>query len=104
MPTYDFECADCGRFSVLKPIAQRAEPQPCPGCGRVAGRVLEAPRLALMPQAQRHASAVNEKSRHAPRVSQAHPPGCGCASHAGASSDTKAVKSFPRARPWMISH
>jgi putative FmdB family regulatory protein len=105
MPTYDFKCADCGVFSVLKPIAQRAAPQPCPGCGRIAERVLEAPRLALMPQAGRHAAAVNEKSRHEPRLSQAsHPHGCGCGAHGAASSASTSPKSFPNARPWMISH
>ncbi len=34
MPTYDYECADCGPFSEVRPMAEFDRPQPCPDCAR----------------------------------------------------------------------
>jgi putative FmdB family regulatory protein len=46
MPTYDYECADCGPFTEIRPIAEYDRPQPCPDCGLAAPRLLTAPSLA----------------------------------------------------------
>jgi putative FmdB family regulatory protein len=45
MPTYDYECGDCGPFSEVHPMAEYDRPQPCPDCGQNAPRLLTAPAL-----------------------------------------------------------
>jgi putative FmdB family regulatory protein len=103
MPVYDFECAGCGDFSVLKPLAKRNDPQACPSCGETAARqLIAAPAFASMPAASRNAAAINEKSRHEPKLSGAHQCGAHCTHTASASAS--GPKSFPQKRPWMISH
>lgn len=114
MPTYDYECRDCGAFDALRPLGERNEPAACPGCGGASPRVFAtAPRLALMEGGTRRALDVNERARHEPRSSRdyqrlKHPAGCGCCSTGRASRKTvtapDGAKSFPSQRPWMISH
>lgn len=43
MPTYDYECPDCGPFSEVRPMAEFDRPQPCPDCSNPAPRLLTAP-------------------------------------------------------------
>ncbi len=104
MPSYDYLCATCGSFTALRPMADYAAPQDCPGCGRSAGRaMLSVPNIAAMPAGKRHAHATNERSANAPRLS--HRPGCSCCSPAKPkTTGPAAAKSFPSQRPWMISH
>ncbi len=45
MPTYDYECADCGPFSEVRPMAEYDRAQPCPDCTLLAPRLLTAPAL-----------------------------------------------------------
>jgi putative FmdB family regulatory protein len=45
MPTYDYECADCGPFTEVHPMAVFDQPQSCPDCARPAPRLLTAPAL-----------------------------------------------------------
>lgn len=110
MPFYDYECADCGSFSALHPMVRAAEPAACPSCGAASGRViLSAPFVAGMDSRRRNAMATNERSRHEPaRSSGQHPAGCGCCgskSKSGKAVHTASgAKTFPSARPWMISH
>jgi putative FmdB family regulatory protein len=40
MPTYEYECADCGPFNEVRPIAEFDRPQPCPDCAEPAPRLL----------------------------------------------------------------
>ena len=40
MPTYEYECADCGPFTEVRPMAEYDLPQPCPDCGNPAPRLL----------------------------------------------------------------
>ena len=107
MPVYDYGCAQCGPFTELRPMVEFADPQPCPGCGEASPRmILTAPGLAMMDGGRRRASATNERSANAPQRSSAsgrHAPGCGCCSTAKPAAPA-AAKSFPAARPWMISH
>jgi putative FmdB family regulatory protein len=68
MPTYDYGCDTCGPFSESRPMAEFAQPQPCPGCGDPAPRiVLTAP--ALGGNAAPQATAMPQRM---------HPGGCGC--------------------------
>ncbi|MGU3360885.1 FmdB family zinc ribbon protein [Methylobacterium sp. M6A4_1b] len=104
MPVYDYACEACGPFTVLRPMAQFRDPHDCPDCGTSCGRAfLTAPNLASMDAGRRKAHATNERSQHAPRKSSGHGPGCGCCGTRAKSNPT-AAKSFPNARPWMISH
>jgi putative FmdB family regulatory protein len=109
MPTYDYDCPVCGPFTAPRPMAEFELPHDCPSCGAQAPRVvLTAPSLAGMNQARRLAAATNERSSHEPRRSKSHAPGCGCCSGGklapGKAKQAPAIKSFPSARPWMISH
>ncbi|MGD0103856.1 MAG: zinc ribbon domain-containing protein [Rhodopila sp.] len=45
MPTYDYECTDCGPFTEVRPLAEFDQPQPCPDCTQPAPRLLTAPAL-----------------------------------------------------------
>ncbi|MEQ5841226.1 zinc ribbon domain-containing protein [Paraburkholderia acidicola] len=47
MPIYDYECADCGAFEVMRRIAERDAPVDCPQCGGAVDRIhTGAPMLA----------------------------------------------------------
>ena len=114
MPVYEYWCSGCGHdFTALRRMADAGLPHACPACGADAPRaVLSAPALSSMPAAARKAHATNERARHAP-VSNAeyqarHGPGCACCKpglpkRATATAPT-GEKTFPTARPWMISH
>ena len=39
MPTYEYECPDCGPFSDVRPMAEFDQPQPCPDCGAPIQRI-----------------------------------------------------------------
>jgi putative FmdB family regulatory protein len=39
MPTYDYGCDTCGPFSESRPMAEFAQPQPCPGCTAMPQRM-----------------------------------------------------------------
>jgi putative FmdB family regulatory protein len=102
MPVYDYSCEACGAFSASRPMAEYREPHDCPSCGASAPRVvLRPPRLADMGRARRTAFQTNERAAHAPRASgHVHGPSCGCSG----THSSGTAKSFPGARPWMISH
>jgi putative FmdB family regulatory protein len=107
MPIYDYLCDACGAFQEERPVADRAAPQPCPGCGLAAPRaMLSVPNFALMDGGTRRAHATNERSAHDPRVSRDHGPNCGCCKpmKRKALGGPPAAKSFPGRRPWMLSH
>ena len=110
MPVYDYACAGCGPFAALRPMAAYADPHACPDCGLDAPRaLLTAPALAGMDASRRRFHATNERSSNEPTRSSAHPSGCGCCSGRTLKTPTAAAappaaKSFPNARPWMISH
>jgi len=115
MPTYDYECRDCGGFDAFRSLSQRNEPAACPDCDAPSPRVFaSAPRLALLDGNTRSAMDINERARHEPKRSGdyarlKHPSGCGCCStSSGKRSATVRApngnKAFPSKRPWMISH
>lgn len=112
MPVYEYLCEGCGPFTAIRPMAEYEKPQDCPACGKAAPRVLlTAPRMSMMSSASRAAHATNERSAHAPRSSKQGAHGAGCSCCSGKSLSKRIVKqsrdgskSFPSARPWMISH
>jgi hypothetical protein len=73
--------------------------------------ILTAPNFFCMPSDKRKAHATNERSANAPKTlgeyKASHAPGCGCCSTKPSRLVAKSKsggKSFPTARPWMISH
>jgi putative FmdB family regulatory protein len=109
MPVYDYLCTDCGPFSELKPMSAFSDPCGCPACGQSSERaILRAPFIAGMDATKRTSIAVNERSSHEPKSSRmsGHGSGCGCCKPLGSKTRTSpsGAKSFPSARPWMISH
>ena len=117
MPTYEYECEQCGGFDALRSIAKRNEAAACPACGGESPRVLSsAPHLSRVAAGTRRAIETNERAANAPRSSKdpsagnqrlRHPAGCGCCAPAGRSATARSpggAKSFPGKRPWMISH
>ena len=107
MPTYDYACDACGPFSAVRPMAEYQLPHPCPGCGAPSARdLLSVPAFHGMDRARRVAMETNERSANAPRRS--HRAGCACCTpskkRVAEQVGPPAAKSFPKARPWMISH
>lgn len=94
-------------------MAECDDSHDCPQCNAVAPRViLTAPAFFCMSSDKRKAHATNECSSNAPKTSAeykaSHGAGCGCCSTKKPSRLIKqsksGAKSFPTARPWMISH
>lgn len=104
MPTYDYRCHECGVFTVMRPMARRAEPAACPGCGTAAARALvAAPALGSLSTASRAAHTINERSASAPKEKTSHGAGCGCCRPTELARPPDTVKQSG-GRPWMISH
>jgi putative FmdB family regulatory protein len=70
MPTYDYQCANCGPFRDSYPMSAFADPQPCPVCDALAPRALTVP--ALSGGAQEAPSASSAASWNS------HGGGCAC--------------------------
>jgi len=120
MPSYDYECAGCGPFVAFTSMARYAAPCACPDCGAESPRAfISTPMLSGMSSERRFACETNERSAHEPRrLSKDGPTGAGARKHgAGCSCCSNKTlaprktlhrpdgsKSFPTARPWMISH
>ncbi len=112
MPVYEYLCPECGPFTQMRAMADYELPSDCPSCEASSPRVmLTAPRCSAVSAQTRRAHAINERSADAPRTLSAtrasHGAGCSCCS--GRSSrlvkrGKSGTKSFPTARPWMISH
>ena len=112
MPVYDYLCDRCGPFTLTRPMAECELGADCPACARASPRVIvTAPQLSTLSPARRRASAINERSAHAPRslarTKGAHGAGCACCAakrSKTAQSQAGGMKGFPAKRPWMISH
>lgn len=68
MPTYQYECEDCGPFSEVRPMSEYDRPQPCPDCGQDAPRLLTV--AAISGGAQPSGAGATPTAAHAG--------GCGC--------------------------
>jgi putative FmdB family regulatory protein len=115
MPVYDYLCDDCGAFTEMRPMAECELPSDCPDCGSSARRAyLTAPNYSSLSRETRLVHTTNERSAHAPKTLSSmkaeHGAGCSCCS--GTSKKPGRLvrrgkngsKTFPTARPWMISH
>jgi putative FmdB family regulatory protein len=71
MPFYDYTCPDCGGFTEFRPIAEFANPFPCPNCGKSAPRELTAPALGA-------GTAKAADAGPAPNAFRRHAGGCAC--------------------------
>jgi putative FmdB family regulatory protein len=91
VPGYTFECADCGPFDLVRPMAEASTPVTCPACGASARRVFTPPGVPLLARPVRRALDLEEWSAHEPAVAA-----------------TKVGRPLPRRRwptpPWVLSH
>jgi putative FmdB family regulatory protein len=67
MPTYEYECPDCGPFTDVRPMAEYDQPQACPDCGAMAPRLLACTAIS---------GGAAEPGSAAP--ARAHAGGCAC--------------------------
>ena len=67
MPTYDYECENCGPFSESHPMAEFDRLQPCPDCGEKAPRLLTVPAIGGM---------AREDAGAGMQAAMSHPGGC----------------------------
>ena len=110
MPVSEYSCASCGIFTEIAPMVLFDKPCNCPKCATPAPRVmLTAPGRASMSSAMKGAHETNERSADNPKRT-GHGPGCGCCGGGGKKISSGTLhrpdgsKSFPKKRPWMISH
>ena len=91
MPTYTFNCAGCGPFDLVRPMAEAGTPGTCPACGASARRVFTPPRVPLLARPVRRALDLEERSAHEPAVAA-----------------TKGGRPLPcrhrSTAPWVLSH
>lgn len=122
MPLYDYKCREHGLFHELATMAESGDPKACPHCGTLSARVIVVPPvLRELAASMREALDRNERSRHQPVLStpeyrkemlarheHRHGKGCGCAdkplNKPQVFFTADGNKTFPAARPWMISH
>lgn len=113
MPLYEYHCAACGNFTVLRKISESNMPASCETCGGTSKRVISAPHLALLGQAQRIAHQRNEKSAHEPGSLRRSSCGCTGGHTCKTNSNTEPAKTQESAfqmqakktaRPWMLGH
>jgi putative FmdB family regulatory protein len=65
---YEFHCAGCGPFELVRPMAESGAAACCPACGTEARRVVTPPRLARLAPPLRRALDTEEQSAHEPDV------------------------------------
>jgi len=68
MQTYGYDCADCGAFDLVRPMAQAGAAAPCPDCGAPGRRLWGAPALRAVDPALRKALDASAASADAPAV------------------------------------
>jgi putative FmdB family regulatory protein len=68
MPTYQYQCHTCGRFDVVRPMAEGTTSANCPGCAAVARRVFGLPGVRLVAPGLRSALDASAASADSPSV------------------------------------
>ncbi len=68
MPVYVYECAGCGPFELLRPMAMADADGAWPACGAHGRRVFTPPAVALLARPLRAALDREEKSAYEPAV------------------------------------
>ncbi|MAY71660.1 MAG: formamidase [Halomonas sp.] len=110
MPVYDYKCPEHGLFHELVAMDANGDTQPCPDCGDLASRVLlVSPGLLDMPPERRQAMDRNERAANEPRHGNHTSEQDGGCRHRPRDKPrvfytADGHKTFPSARPWMISH
>lgn len=74
MATYQYRCAGCGLFDVIRPIGRALAEEPCANCAGPARRSFTAPMLARTSAPLARALRAQEASSHEPRVVTDVPP------------------------------
>jgi putative FmdB family regulatory protein len=68
MATYQYRCAECGPFTVKRPIGEAQPEEPCETCGHESRRVFTSPMLTRTPAPLARALRAQEASAYEPRV------------------------------------
>ncbi|MET0451003.1 MAG: zinc ribbon domain-containing protein [Mycobacterium sp.] len=68
MPTYRYQCADCGGFELVRSMSEAADPTPCPGCREPARRVFGLRTTGFVETGLRAAMDASARSADAPSV------------------------------------
>ena len=74
MPTYTYACAHCGKFELVRSIARRTDPAPCPDCDRLGARVFTSPHLSRLDPSLDRAVTSAGLSGERPEVTRHIPP------------------------------
>lgn len=72
--TYQYRCAECGSFDLVRPMGEAGPEARCTGCGGPARRVFTAPSLTRPGDPRRRALAASEASSYEPQVVNQVPP------------------------------
>ena len=73
MPIYGYDCAGCGSFDLVRPMARAGEPAFCPTCGEPGRRSYGAPALRSLDPALRGALEASVRGADAPEVVRSVP-------------------------------
>jgi putative FmdB family regulatory protein len=68
MPTYQYRCATCGRFDLVRPMADVQVSESCPDCGETARRVFGLPGVSFVDPGLRRALDASGRSAESPQV------------------------------------
>jgi putative FmdB family regulatory protein len=74
MPTYGYDCARCGAFDLVRPMADASAAAVCPQCGEPGRRVWGAPALRGLDPALRGALDADARRADSPDVVGSPPP------------------------------
>lgn len=66
--TYQYRCAGCGPFDLMRPMGEATPQERCAGCGATARRVYTAPSLHRPGDQLNRALAASEASAHEPQI------------------------------------
>lgn len=68
MPTYQYRCDTCGRFDLMRAMADVEATPACPDCGKAARRVFGLPGVATVDPGMRRALDASSRSAESPQV------------------------------------
>lgn len=74
MPTYHYRCPACGGFDLLRAVAERDVPAPCPDCGTTGTRAFTAAGFLRSSPGLDRATNAAGRSAEAPGVTTSIPP------------------------------
>ncbi|WP_170217448.1 FmdB family zinc ribbon protein [Mycolicibacterium chitae] len=77
MPTYSFDCHDCGSFKITCAMADVADQPACPSCAAPARRVFGSPHLSTFSAGQHRLASAADASAEHPVVTTSIPAAAG---------------------------